>query len=144
VARRKTYVVDLHLVVRRGGEILLGLRRDTGFADGMFHLPAGHLEDGEALLQGAVREAREQLGNAIAERDVMLVHVLHHNTGRIAFFFVATRWAGDATNCEPDKCTELRWFSPHRLPDNVVPYARVALVMMATGRRLSSFDWRRQ
>lgn len=141
MARRKTYVVDLHVVLRRGGEILLGLRRDTGFADGMFHLPAGHLEDGETLLQGTVREAREELGIAVAESDLMLVHVMHHNTGRIAFFFEATRWAGDAINCEPDKCAELRWFPADRLPDNLVPYARSALVMIGAGKWVGSFGW---
>lgn len=37
--------VDLHLILRDGARILMGVRKNTGFCDGMYHLPARHLED---------------------------------------------------------------------------------------------------
>ncbi|MFC4587328.1 NUDIX domain-containing protein [Sphaerisporangium corydalis] len=40
--------IDLHVILRRGGEILLGRRRNTGFHDGDWHLPSGHIEPGES------------------------------------------------------------------------------------------------
>lgn len=141
---QKAFVGDLHLVLRQCGELLLGLRRNTGFGEGRFHLPAGRLEEGETLLEGMIREAREELAIEIAERELSLVHVMLHSPGRIAFFCEAAHWAGEVTNNEPDKCAELRWFPADRLPVNFVPYARDALVMIAADERVSSFGWSRQ
>jgi 8-oxo-dGTP diphosphatase len=119
----------------------MGLRKNTGFCDGMFHLPAGHLEDGETLVQGIIREAKEELAIEIANGDLTLVHVMHHNTGRIAFFFEARTWTGDIKNNEPDKCERLSWFPLHQLPNEVVPYTRVALGLIEHGQRISAFGW---
>jgi 8-oxo-dGTP diphosphatase len=134
-------VVDLHLVLRSEDKILMGLRRNTGFCDGMFHLPAGHLESGETFLQGMVREAKEELSIEVAEKDLSLVHVLHHSTGRIALFFETTKWRGGITNHEPDKCEALCWFLPDDLPDNIIPYARAALKMIRDGQLVGTFGW---
>ncbi|HEY6314153.1 MAG TPA: NUDIX domain-containing protein [Streptosporangiaceae bacterium] len=42
---------DVHLVLLDDdGRVLLGRRKNTGFADGCYHLPAGHLEAGESVI----------------------------------------------------------------------------------------------
>jgi 8-oxo-dGTP diphosphatase len=102
-------VVDLHLILRSQGEILMGQRKNTGFCDGMLRLPAGRLETGETFLQGMIREAKEELSIELGEADLSLVHLMHHSTGRIALFFEPTRWSGCITNQEPDKCETLCW-----------------------------------
>ena len=113
---RKGQIVDLHLILRRGDGILLGLRRNTGYSDGMYHLPAGHLEDGETVIAGAIRGARDELGVDIDPADLRLVHVMHNRSGRVSFFFEVARWSGDIINAEPDKCAALDWFAADRLP----------------------------
>ena len=60
-------VIGLHLVLFQEDRVLLGLRKGTAWCDGWWHVPAGHLEDGESFLVGMVREAREELGIAISE-----------------------------------------------------------------------------
>jgi 8-oxo-dGTP diphosphatase len=42
--------------------ILLLERSGTGYADGQLCPPSGHLEAGESVVQGAIREAREETG----------------------------------------------------------------------------------
>lgn len=42
-------------------EILLALRKNTGYRDGKYELPGGHVEEGEDLMQAMVREAKEEL-----------------------------------------------------------------------------------
>jgi 8-oxo-dGTP pyrophosphatase MutT (NUDIX family) len=86
VMARKGLVVDLHLILRQGVRILLGLRQNTGFSDGMYHLPAGHLEDGETISAGAIREAKEELGIDLHPADLHLVHVMHQRSGRLSLF----------------------------------------------------------
>jgi ADP-ribose pyrophosphatase YjhB (NUDIX family) len=108
---------DVHLVLRRGDEVLFGRRQNTGFEDGAWHLPSGHLEAGESVVEAVIRESREEIGIAISAADVQFSHVMHNSSsgGRMAFFFTVRSWQGAPTNLEPDKCHELRWFSADAL-----------------------------
>ncbi len=138
---RSGVTVDLHLILRAGGKVLMGLRKNTGFCDGMYHLPAGHLEDGETILQGTAREAKEELDIDTAEGDLTLVHVMHHCSGRLALFFEAEKWSGTVANAEPDKCEALDWLSPASLPENVIPYTAAALESVRRRDLVSTFGW---
>ena len=138
---RKELIVDLHLILRDGASILMGVRKNTGFCDGMYHLPAGHLEDEETICAGAIREAKEELGIDIHPRDLALVHTLHQREGRLSLFFEVEKWSGTITNAEPHKCELLDWLLPDRLPANVVPYARAALQLIQDGRNVGTFGW---
>ena len=50
-------------------EVLLALRKNTGYRDGEYELPGGHVEEGEDLMQAMVREAKEELLINIKEED---------------------------------------------------------------------------
>jgi ADP-ribose pyrophosphatase YjhB (NUDIX family) len=139
---RPEIVVDLHLVLRDRSNVLFGLRRNTGFCDGMYHLPAGHLEAAETILEGTAREAKEELGIDIETADLALVHTMHQREGRVSFFFEVRRWAGALVNAEPHKCAALAWFPRDRLPENLVPYARAALQWIEGGKTVSAFGWK--
>jgi 8-oxo-dGTP diphosphatase len=138
---RHGLVADLHLILRDGTKILLGLRRNTGFADGLYHLPAGHLEPDETITAGTAREAREELGIDIRPADLELVHTMHHRSGRVAFFFEVRAWSGEIRNAEPDKCERLDWLPFDSLPPNSVRYARLALERTHCGQRFSTLGW---
>ena len=42
--------IDLHLVLLRDGCILMGERCNVEFGAGQYHVPAGHLEAGETII----------------------------------------------------------------------------------------------
>jgi 8-oxo-dGTP diphosphatase len=134
-------LIDLHLVLRQGDRILFGLRRNTGFSDGMYHLPAGRLEAHETVAGGAIREGKEELGIDIHPDDLHLIHAMHHRSGRLALFFEARKWSGDLCNAEPDKCEALDWMASDRFPENVVPYAVAALRSIRNGETVSAYGW---
>ena len=135
--------VDLHLILRRGDEILLGQRINTGFADGAHHLPSGHLDPNESATTGLIREAEEEIGVRIDLRDVRFVHAMHHRTNdaRTAFFYEVTRWDGAVENREPDKCAGWDWFPMDALPEQMIPYAAEALAHYAKGTTYSERGW---
>lgn len=136
--------VDLHLILRDGqGRVLLGERRNTGWADGYLGLPSGHLEDGESATAGAVREGEEETGVLIEPEDLRLVHVMHHHTdsGRVALFFEANTWTGEIVNREPDKCAGWDFMALDTLPDAVVPYVAEALRHYGAGVAYSERGW---
>jgi hypothetical protein len=61
--RRHKLTGDVHLLMLDGdGQVLFGRRQNTGFEDGAWHLPSGHLEAGESVVAALVREAKEEIG----------------------------------------------------------------------------------
>lgn len=140
---RHRLCVDVHLILRDRDNVLLAQRRGTGFADGFYHPPAGHLEAGESATAGLAREAQEEIGVAIQPGKVRLVHVMHHRTNepRLALFYEVTEWVGDPTNREPLKCSDLRWFNIRSLPEKITPYAREALRRLTEGELYSERGW---
>lgn len=77
-------IIDVHVILRRAQEILLLERQNTGYCDGMLHLPSGHLEAGEPIPHGAAREARGEVGVDIDPGDLSLAAVVHHQAPRTA------------------------------------------------------------
>jgi 8-oxo-dGTP pyrophosphatase MutT (NUDIX family) len=143
---RQRAQVDVHLILRRGDDVLLGQRINTGFGDGCWHMPSGHGEAGESAVATLVREAKEETGVVIDPDDVTLVHVLHHHTGtpRMALFFQVDLWSGEPVVTEPDKCAAWQWFPLRQLPEQMIPYGRQALQEYAEGVSYSERGWQEQ
>ena len=127
--RRAGIPTGVHVLLERGGRVLLMRRAGTGFFDFLYSLPGGHVEEGESLRMAAVREMREELGIGVSEAALTVVGVVHRrsDSNRIDFFLRAGGWSGEPSIAEPDKCDDLRWCARDALPDAVVPYIRDAL-----------------
>ncbi|KOG47227.1 NUDIX hydrolase [Streptomyces virginiae] len=133
---RHTVPVDVHLVLRRDGgsgpEVLLSRRAGPVYAAGMWHLPSGHLEPGEDMVEGVIREAREETGVVIAAADVAAAVTVHHRPprgagSRIGVLFEVRRWSGAPRVMEPDRCDGMGWYPLDGLPDPMVAYCRAGL-----------------
>ena len=111
--------------------ILLILREKTGWMDGYYGLPAGHLEKNEEIKETVIREAEEEVGIKINPDDLIFIHVMHrHEEGNfeyIDFYFSLDRWEGDPVNNEPNKASKVEWFDLHALPKNTIPNVRAAI-----------------
>jgi dihydrofolate reductase/8-oxo-dGTP pyrophosphatase MutT (NUDIX family) len=122
-----------------GTEVLLQLRRGTGYMDGRWaHGAAGHVELAESALAAAVREAAEELGVRVAAADLEHVATVHRTVAvhrpseeRVDLFVATRRWVGEPAVLEEDKVAELRWWPLAALPDDVVPHERAALEVLA-------------
>lgn len=143
---RATFIVDLHVLLKRNDSVLFGLRAGTGYQDGRYSLIAGHLEQGETLIEGAIREVHEEVGLQLRQEDLRLLHVMHHrsNGDRLALFFLCDRWDGEPYNREPHKCAELKWHTREQVDSStmLVPYIKAALKAIDESRSYSEFgDW---
>jgi len=136
-------VSAVHLFLVRGKRVLLLRRYNTGYQDGNYSVVAGHLNGGEPIKAAAIREAREEVGVDLAFRDLDVVGVMHRlsDDERVDFFLATSRWSGQVTNAEPDKCDRLAWFDMDELPHNVIPYVRRALENYREGCWFDSFGW---
>src|SRR5262249_38204025 len=135
--------VDVHLILKDDDRILLGKRINTGYGDGAFHPPSGHMEASESVVAALVREAKEEIGVTIQPDDVKMAHIMHNSSGggRIAFFFEVTHWEDTPTNMEPEKCGGWEWFAIEQLPNQMIPYAQDALRSYAQGEMFSLHEW---
>lgn len=132
-----------YLFLIQGNKILLSRRFQTGYKDGYYSLPAGHIEDGETLTIGTVREISEEIGLSILPADLQLVHVMHRHEDdiRMDFFFTAEKWNGQPKNMEPEKCDDLSWFELDHLPAHTIPYIASAIEKYRHHVFFSEFGW---
>jgi len=133
--------VAVHILMVRDGEVLLLRRFNTGYEDGNFSVPAGHLDGNETVIAAGIREAREETGVDIAPADMHVVQVMHRfaEEERIDYFVAVERWSGDISNREPEKCDLLDWFPIDSLPGNMVPYVQFGIESWRTGTPFTTF-----
>lgn len=141
-----TNIPASYLVLLRDSNILLLRRSNTGFWDGSYSLPAGHVESRESFSNAMVREAKEEIGVTLAPEDLRVAHVMHRKSDtdgseRVDAFFVVEKWEGEIVNMEPEKCDDLSWFSPDELPENIIPYIRHVLECIERKVFYSEYGW---
>lgn len=126
-----------YLILKENEKILLTRRFNTGYFDGWYGVPAGHVEKGELPQDCIVREAQEEVGIALLKDNVTLVHTMYRvqdkEENRVDFFFLAEKWSGEIKNMEPHKCDDIGWYSLSNLPKNLTPHTRVALLALGKG-----------
>lgn len=119
--------VAVYAMLIKDDKILLVRRFNTGWQDGNYSLPAGHLDPNETIAEALIRETQEEVGVELKSEDIRIVHTMHRMNIYIDFFFVVTKWKGDPYNAELDKCDEVAWFSLAELPENMVPSVKHAI-----------------
>lgn len=137
-------IPTVYLVLRKGDEILIARRHNTGFHDGEYSFPAGHLDGNEAASTAMMREAKEEIGIILDSQYLNLIHVMHRkepNEERINLFFTAKKWNGEPAIMEPDKCDDLNWFRLDNLPENIIPYIRRVIKCLEENKFYSEFGW---
>ena len=107
-------------------EILLQQRSGTGYLDGYWDFPSGHVEFGESLRTTATRETKEEIDIDIAPEDLDLIHIEQFFVDRnyVNYTFEARSWAGTPRICEPEKCGAIAWFATDSLPSKCVNAVR--------------------
>ncbi len=141
---RFTLPSAVHLFLQQENSVLFLRRYNTGYEDGSFSVPAGHLNGGETVREAMIREAREEIGIIIMPADLEIMGVMHRksNDERIDWFLHAKQWEGTVANMEPHKCDLLEWFPIDHPPQNLIPYVRRALQNFRAGRWFDSFGFR--
>ena len=139
-----TFPVTVHMLFIRDEHILLSRRFQTGYMDGYYSVPAGHLNGGETIIQAAMRESLEETGTSLSPQDIHFATVLHRYEGeeRIDFFVRIKNWVGEPINTEPQKCDDLRWFSLTELPSNLVPYVSCGIQNSLQEKPFVEFGWK--
>ena len=136
-------VVATHLFLIKNGQILLLRRFNTGYRDGQYSVPAGHLDGNEPSKIAMIREIKEEIGINIKPNNLKFVHLMHRLSEheRLDFFFTTKNWRGTPKIMEKNKCDDLKWFPLNKLPKNMVPYIRFAINNFQNNKVYSEFGW---
>lgn len=146
----KTPSAIILLLLRKVGDktqVLLQRRQNTGFADGLWDFScAGKVEIGETMTQTAVREAKEELGVTVAAENLqfaVLVHKCDKPCNLIYYnaYFICTDFIGEPKICEPEKCSQIRWFDIDNLPDGLIDDRKGALKAYLNGLHYIEYGW---
>ena len=140
---RAKFPITVHLLFFRDNRVLLLRRFNTGYEDGNYSVPAGHLDGDEPIRMAAQREALEEIGVHIDLKDIAFANVMHRKSDdeRVDFFVQIKEWDGEPFNAEPEKCDELRWCNLDSLPDNTIPYVSQAIQNFRDGVIFDEFGW---
>ena len=58
---RNKAVPAVYLILERDNKILIARRANTGYEDGNYQVPAGHVEEAELPTEAVIREAKEEV-----------------------------------------------------------------------------------
>ncbi len=120
----------VYLVIEKDDDVLLLRRYNTGYRDGEYTLPAGHVEANETFIQTCVREAKEEVCLDIKPEDLKLIHVMQrHENGVdvIDYYFQAKKWAGKPKIGEPHRADDVLWVSRDEVPSRAIHFVSKAL-----------------
>jgi 8-oxo-dGTP diphosphatase len=112
------------LLQNEKGEVLLQKRQNTGFMDERYDASAsGHVEPLESLNDAAVRETAEEVGVIVQHGDLELIMLSQMDVDRpyLNYIFLCKKWQGEPRIMEPEKNSELTWYSIDNLPDDLTP-----------------------
>lgn len=122
---------SIFVALVKDAKVLLLRRQNTGWCDGYYDLPAGHLEDQEELKAAAARELLEEAGVTVKPDDLKLIHIHqnHHRSDNphYGYIFKAEKWEGKPKLTEPSKSDDIGFFGLDNLPAKITPYVRAAL-----------------
>jgi len=139
-SRRFKVIASVFFLFIKKKKILMLRRANTGYADGQYSLPAGHVDINESLTEALSRETFEEIGLKIAPKDLILVHVMHRkNDNRLDFFFTTKINGLQPKNMEPDKASDLSWFPLKKLPKNTIPCIRAVINSYCRNNLYSEF-----
>lgn len=111
------------MLTNEQGQVFLLKRANTGWEDGKYVIPSGHVESNESPRQAGVRELREEAGIAVDVEDLEFCHVVFNKsndgsgTERVSTFFAVRSFSGTPRINEPEKASECGWFDMHNLPE---------------------------
>lgn len=116
-------------ILNDNNELLLQ-KRAVPVEKGYWSIPGGRLEMFETLNQAVVRETKEETDLDIEVVSLMGIcdHIIKaENAHWVATNYLCKIKSGEAKIMEPDKASDMKWFSLDGLPENLTITTKKAL-----------------
>jgi mutator protein MutT len=131
------------VILKKGNDVLMLRRKNTGFEDGKFTFPSGKLNENESFSECAKRETLEEVG--VILNNLEPAHVLHRKKDDtdiwVDIVFISSDWKNEPENKEPHKCDKIEWFHMDKLPENTIGFIRHAVEQIRQNKTYSEYGW---
>ena len=116
------------LIVNSSGKLFLAKRGPSARNErGLWEFPGGSVEFGETLESALQREMREEFGIEIIVGELLDVinHILPEEGQHwVSPTYICKIISGSPAILEPEKCSEIGWFSVDEIPTNLTQITR--------------------
>lgn len=129
---KEKFLSAVYLIIKNNeNKILLQRRQGTKLWPGFLALPAGHIDKGENAYEAAIREAKEELGIKISNKDIIDTFVVNRINKSLPpyydVYFEIKNYEGTPMIKEPTKCSKLIWTNINNLPDDMIDFEKKAI-----------------
>ena len=128
------------VILEKDNKVFFLRRSNTGWADGMLTIPAGHVDKGDQVTEAAIKETKEEACVDVKAEDLEFVHVDYLRDEYTNFYFKAKTWIGEPKLGEPDLASEAVWIDKNEIPDDVTPQLRRLFKRMEEGTYFSEIE----
>ncbi len=132
--------VAVFLILEKEGKYLFSQRKNTGYRDGFYTLPSGHVDIGEMPMEAMVREAKEEIGIDCKEKDLIYAHAMFERDNYTDYYFTVQTYEGQPENQEPEKCSEVCWGTLAEFEGKMVEKVAQALQAFEEGVMFSQIE----
>jgi 8-oxo-dGTP diphosphatase len=133
MSKRHPLHAAVFVVLERDKTIFLLRRANTGWADGMWTLPSGHIDQGQTAVQAAIIEAKEEAGITVKPEHMEFIHAHYVFDAYANYYFKATQWEGEPACGEPHLCSEVMWCKRTELPEDTIVHVTKMLESVDQG-----------
>ncbi len=140
MAERHLTRTAVFVILEKDNKIFFLRRANTGWADGLLTVPAGHVDKGDQIREVAIKETKEEACVDIQVNDLEFVHVDYLRDEYTNFYFRAKKWTGEPTLGEPDLASEAVWIEKHNIPEDVTPQLKRLFKQIEAGSYFSEIE----
>ena len=132
--------VGVGVLILKDGKVLWGKRKGS-FGPGLWGGVGGHLEYGETIEQGILRETAEECGLKVNNLRVLCVSdfMTHHPRHYVDIGFAAEWESGEPQVNEPDKLEAWEWRDIDDIPENAFAPMLGYIEAYKTGKNYFSY-----
>lgn len=139
-----TFPVAVSLLLRQNGNLFLMRRYNTGYEDGNYCPVTGFVQQDEDAFSAMIRITKETLDIDIKRSDLSVALVMQRKKDGnecVDIYIECEKWKGDDIVIDADRCDDVMWVSPDRLPLNTVDYAAEAIASLRKKSCFLLFGW---
>ncbi len=128
------------VILEKDNKIFFLRRANTGWADGLLTIPAGHVDQGDQVREAAIKETKEEACVDVEMEDLEFVHVDYLRDEYTNFYFRAKKWTGEPSLGEPELASEAVWINKDEIPEDVTPQLQRLFDQMKDGSYFSEIE----
>ncbi len=108
----RTIAVEVY--IKKDNKILM-VQENKKEKKGKWNMPAGKLEDGETLIEAAIRETKEETGLDITIKGLITVLENIASLGQLVVFYFMGEYIGGEPKCDNIEISDIKWMTEEEI-----------------------------